>query len=82
MAEMLMRQNLTADLPRVNVPVLILHPDSSPFLPVEIAAEIHSLIKGSEMQVLPCARHGIACSHAAEGVTALRDFMARRGHRK
>lgn len=78
MAEMLMQQNLTADLPRITAPVLILHPDSSPFLPVEIAAEIHSLIEGSEMQVLPYAKHGIACSHAVEGVAALRDFLGRR----
>ena len=78
MAGMLMQQNLAADLAKIKTPVLILHPDSSPFLPVEMAAEIHGLIEGSEMQVLPRARHGIACSHAYECAAALLDFLDRR----
>ncbi|MEC9186161.1 MAG: alpha/beta hydrolase [Pseudomonadota bacterium] len=78
LGEMLMAQDLSGELEKINCPVLLIHPDSSPFLPVTISAEIHSLLPNSEMMVIPHAKHAIACSHATEGSIAFLDFLSER----
>lgn len=78
LGELLMRQDLSADLPGITCPVLLIHPDSSPFLPVSMSAEIHSLLPNAEMMVIPHAKHGIACSHATEAAFAFLDFVSQR----
>ena len=78
LGELLMTQDLSADLERIACPVLLIHPDSSPFLPVSMSAEIHSLLPNSEMMVIPHAKHGIACSHATESAFAFLDFVGQR----
>ena len=61
-----MAQDLSQDLNQLETPVLLIHPDSSPFL-VSMSAEIHSLLPNSQLMVIPHAKHAIACSHANEG---------------
>lgn len=78
LGELLMKQDLSADLAKIACPVLLIHPDSSPFLPVSMSAELHALLPNSEMMVIPHAKHGIACSHAAEGAFAFLDFVSQR----
>ena len=78
LGELLMAQDLSDDLDKVNCPVLLIHPDASPFLPVTMSAEIHSLLPNSEMMVIPHAKHAIACSHATEGAVAFMDFVSER----
>ena len=75
-----MGQDLSGDLDKLNCPVLLIHPDSSPFLPVTMSAEIHSLLPNSEMMVIPHAKHAIACSHATEGALAFMNFVSERVH--
>ena len=67
LGELLMAQDLSQDLNRVETPVLLIHPDASPFLSVTISAEIHSLLPDSQLMVILPAKHAIACSHAKEG---------------
>ena len=62
-------------LNQLEIPVLLIHPDSSPFLPVSMSAEIHSLLPNSQLMVIPHAKHAIACSHANEGVAAFLNFI-------
>ena len=80
LGELLMGQDLSRDLDKLNCPVLLIHPDSSPFLPVTMSAEIHSLLPNSEMMVIPHAKHAIACSHATEGALAFMNFGSERVH--
>lgn len=78
LGELLMAQDLSGDLDKVTCPVLLIHPDSSPFLPVSMSAEIHTLLPNSEMMVVPHAKHAIACSHATDGAMAFMDFVSER----
>jgi pimeloyl-ACP methyl ester carboxylesterase len=78
LAEMLIGADLTPRLADIKLPVLILHPDASPFVPLPIAAELHSLLADSEMQVFAGSKHGLACSHARDCASALAGFIGRR----
>ena len=75
LGELLMAQDLSQDLNKLKKPVLLIHPDSSPFLPVSMSAEIHSLLPNSQLMVIPHAKHAIACSHAKEGAEAFLNFI-------
>ena len=59
-------------------PVLILHPDGSPFIPAPVAAEMHRLLPNAELNVFGHARHGLPYSHERECVDALQRFLLRR----
>ncbi len=78
LGEMLMKQRITDQLAAIKVPTLILHPDSSPFLPVNVPNEAHAQISESELHIFDNSKHGIAFSHAKEGAALLRDFLQRR----
>ena len=78
LGELLMSLDLSEDLIRLRHPVLLIHPDSSPFLPVSMSAEIHSLLPNSELMVIPHAKHAIACSHAKEAAYAFLTFVNER----
>lgn len=76
-ADMLIRTDLTHDLVRVTVPTLLMAPDASPFVPIEIPAEIHKLIGHSELAVFPRTRHGLPFSHAQSCAKTLLSFLDR-----
>ena len=79
LADLLIGTDLTPALGAITVPTLLLAPDGSPFVPLEIGLEIHAGIPRSEIQIFRGVRHAIVCSHARECAGALRDFLARRG---
>ena len=54
---------------------LLLHGDSSPFIPVNVMVDMHHAIPNSRIQVFPKAKHGLPFSHASECATALRHFL-------
>ena len=74
-AAMLVAVDLLPDLDRVTCPVLLLHPDSSPFIPVEIMAEVKRALPDARLQVFAHARHGLPFSHAAECAAAVAGFI-------
>lgn len=76
-ADMLVGADLSDDLQRITVPTLLLCPDASPFVGLDMASEIHRLIAHSEMAVFPHARHGLPFSHAGMCAQALLDFLQR-----
>ncbi|MEK9722678.1 MAG: alpha/beta hydrolase [Rhodospirillaceae bacterium] len=78
LAEMLIRQHITDELPKIETPTLILHPDRSPFLPVETPEAAHNLIAESKLHVFSPAKHGIALSHGREAAGIAADFLSRR----
>ena len=73
-ADLLTGADLSGVFAGVSCPVLLLHPDSSPFLPVGVSADLLELLPDARLRVFPAARHGIALSHAAEASGAFRAF--------
>ena len=62
---------------RFGCPVLLLHPDGSPFIPVAVAAEMHRLLPNARLNVFGPARHGLPFSHGAQCAALLRSFLDR-----
>ncbi len=56
--------------------VLLIHPDSSPFIPVELMAEFQRGVPDGRLHVIGRARHGMPVSDAAICAALLRDFLA------
>ena len=77
-AAMLAGTDLTPELPRVACPVLLLHPDSSPFIPVPVMAALQRALPDASLQVFAHARHGLPFSHAADCAAAVARFIDRR----
>lgn len=67
--------DLSPHLGEIKCPVLLLHPDGSPFIPVPAAAELHRLLPDAELHVFGHARHGLPFSHARECAARLRSFL-------
>lgn len=67
--------DLTPRLAEVACPVLLLHPDGSPYIPVPVMAELHRLLPGAELNVIGRSRHGLPFSHATRCATLLRTFL-------
>ena len=67
--------DLSPRLPAIRCPVLLLHPDGSPFIPVPIVAELHRLLPNAQLNVFGHARHGLPFSHAQDCARKLRAFL-------
>ena len=67
--------DLSDQLAGITLPTLLLHPDSSPFVPVPIMADLHAHIPNAQLKVFPDAKHGLPFSHARECAQALRIFL-------
>lgn len=78
LAEVLANADITAELPAIRLPVLLLSPDASPFIPATIMADMHARLPDAELKVFPHSKHGLPLSHAAECAAALREFLDRR----
>lgn len=67
--------DLSPDLGKVRLPVLLLHGDSSPFIPVAVMADLRTRLPDARLQVFAHARHGLPFSHAAECARTLQAFV-------
>ncbi|WP_236794914.1 alpha/beta fold hydrolase [Amycolatopsis sp. GM8] len=66
------------DLPKIDVPVLLVHGDADRILPYEVtAARLPALIKDLELVTVKGGPHNIAWTHWEEVNTALLDFLRR-----
>ncbi len=70
--------DLAPRLPQIRCPVLLLHPDGSPFIPVAVAAEMHRLLPNAQLNVFGHARHGLPFSHGPQAAALLRTFLGPR----
>jgi len=68
--------DLTPDLALVTMPVLLLHPDSSPFIPVSLTAELREALPDARLRVFARSRHGLPFSHARECAAETLRFLA------
>lgn len=79
--ELLMRTDLSDDLPRIAAPTLLLVPDGSPFVTVGLSEQIRQRLPDCELAVFPNSRHGLPFSHASACARAVLDFIGRRHDR-
>jgi non-heme chloroperoxidase len=64
------------DLPRIDVPVLVMHGDADRILPIgATGAKTHQGIKDSRFVVVPGAPHGLLWTHAEQVNAELLDFL-------
>ncbi len=77
LADLLLASDLTARLGEIKVPTLLLAPEASPFIPLEMMASMRAAITGAELQVFANAKHGLPLSHGRECARVLRDFLLR-----
>lgn len=73
----LVAADLRDRLSSLDIPVLLLHGDASPFVTVDMTADLHMRLPKSELQIFAHARHGLPFSHSRESAEAVRDFIAR-----
>jgi pimeloyl-ACP methyl ester carboxylesterase len=67
--------NLVDRLPGLRPPLLLLHPDGSPFIPVPVMADFHARVPGARLHVFGHAKHGLPFSHGAECARVVRGFL-------
>jgi non-heme chloroperoxidase len=64
------------DLPRIDVPALVLHGDADRILPIDATGRrLHEAIEGSRFVLLQGAPHGLLWTHAEDVNRALLDFL-------
>ncbi len=78
LADLLVATDLTESLAGIATPTLLLAPDASPFVSLEITRAIQTRLPDCELQVFAGARHGLACSHGGPCARTLLDFLERR----
>jgi non-heme chloroperoxidase len=65
-----------ADLPEIDVPMLVLHGDADQVLPIgKTAHRLPGLIKDMQLVVVEGGPHAILWTHAGQVNTALLDFL-------
>ncbi len=67
--------DMTDRLPSLMQPTLLLHPDSSPFIPVPVMADFKARAPDARLHVLGRAKHGMPVSHARTCAGLLRSFL-------
>ena len=73
----LVDSDLGNDLARITIPVLLLHGDNSPFVPVDQTLDMHKRLPINEMHIFGHAKHGLPFSHGNECATLLSAFLKR-----
>lgn len=65
------------DIPKIDVPLLIIHGDDDRILPIEVTgAVLAKLVKGSKFVTIKGGPHNICWTHAAEVNNELLDFLS------
>ena len=73
--EALVGADLVGRLSGLQPPLLLLHPDGSPFIPVPVMAGFHARVPGARLHVIGRAKHGLPFSHAGDCSALLRGFL-------
>ena len=77
--EALVGADLVGKLPGLRPPLLLMHPDGSPFIPVSVMADFRERVAGARLHVVGHAKHGLPFSHAAVCAGLLREFLDEQG---
>lgn len=79
LADLLIGADLTPRLGEIKLPTLLLSPQASPFIPLEVMAQMRAAIPDAELQVFAHSKHGLPLSHARACAETLAAFLERRG---
>ncbi|MBQ5941289.1 alpha/beta fold hydrolase [Massilia sp. AB1] len=60
------RQDLSASLPELRIPTLLLWGDADPISPLRAGERLASLLPQAELQVFPHGEHDVGCAFAAQ----------------
>jgi pimeloyl-ACP methyl ester carboxylesterase len=71
--------DLRPELRAITMPVLLLHPDASPFIPLALMAELNAALPDSRLRVFAHTRHGLPFSHAQECAAEYARFLREHG---
>lgn len=63
-------------LPKIRIPTLILWGNEDKIVPVQVAHGMHALISGSQLTIIPNARHAVPWTHPKECADAVERFLA------
>jgi pimeloyl-ACP methyl ester carboxylesterase len=74
---LLVGTDLAADLSTLELPLLLMMPDRSPYVSLAQASALADLVPQAEIAVFPGARHGLPFSHATAAAGVLVDFLTR-----
>lgn len=77
LADLLLGADLTPSLRDIRAPALLLCPEASPFIPLEVMAAMRAVLPRAELQVFAHAKHGLPLSHGPQCAQALDDFLRR-----
>ena len=75
LAKLLLQTDLSAEVSRIELPVLLLSPDNSPFIPVSVMVDLFARLANAVLQVFPHTRHGLPYSNGAECAAVLKKFL-------
>lgn len=78
LADLLLASDFTPALEQIKVPTLLMSPDASPFIPLDVMVAMRSMIPDAELQVFAHAKHGLPLSHGSRCARVVRDFLERR----
>jgi pimeloyl-ACP methyl ester carboxylesterase len=71
----LVNADLVSKLETLDLPVLLMHADSSPFISINVMADLKTRLSDCRLQVFAHARHGLPFSHARDCAETLRRFL-------
>jgi pimeloyl-ACP methyl ester carboxylesterase len=67
------------DLPRIDVPTLVIHGDADRILPIAITGQrTHEMVRNSRLAVIKNGPHGLTWTHAEEVNRELLAFLGQR----
>ena len=75
MVRLLIGADLSESLSNISVPTLLLHPDSSPFIPVSVMEDLKKKLPRARLTVFSDAQHGLPFSHAEQCASAMERFL-------
>jgi pimeloyl-ACP methyl ester carboxylesterase len=71
--------DMTDELAQLTAPVLLMHPDASPFIPIPVMDELRAGLRDAQLRVFPHAKHGLPFSHAGPCAAQVAEFLSMRG---
>ncbi len=70
--------DLREGLPQIGVPTLLLYGERDERSPLPVAQDLHAMIRGSQLIVVPGVGHGINVEAPEEFNAAVREFLSGR----
>ena len=77
LADLLLQADFMQELEAINVPTLLLAPEASPFIALDLMAEMRRRLPRAELQVFAHSKHGLPLSHGPQCAAVARSFLDR-----